>query len=389
MKKKHLLVWDGIGFAGGSKKATLSWLKTLDPRWVEITVVTKDPHSWQWQPVRCMKLVEVSALANKTQGILFFVKHLLLAANLLLARLRFGKIDMVVGASGPGVDFTLYLARYLFHFILVQLVHGPVACSRSIGRSLAQADTVCYLASAKASIQQALQRYGGKARIPDDDDRFLVFSNGLPAADWPKACQQQVPRLFWAASLLKWKGLELFIRALQLVESDRHPHTHICYIRPRQINLLVSDAPVTIPGVQWHEMPPQLDDIRADCNIFVSTSHQEPFGLSILEAMAAGHCILIPADGAYWDQVLENGKNCIKYRTGDATDLADKIHLLLADNALRIRLGNTACKLAKQYRAEKCYRPISAKVYQSLGISNHHSGRSESDRMGREEYGNR
>ncbi|MGF1756771.1 glycosyltransferase family 4 protein [Photobacterium sagamiensis] len=367
--KKHILVWDGIAFAGGSKNATLSLLKTLDSNQVVITVITKDPTSWQGMQLKKLQLLEMRWLANKTQGVLFFIKHLLLVFNLVIARLRFGKIDMVLGASGPGGDFTLYFARLLFRFVLVQLVHGPVACSRSIGRCLIKADAVFYLASTEESIQNALHRFRGFSEELVNTTRFQAFNNGLSLEHWPQACQQQHPQLYWAASLLKWKGLDLFVQALQQLDSNERPQTHICYIRPKQINLLISKAPVALERVHWHEMPDHLDRIRAESNIFVSTSHSEPFGLSILEAMAAGHCILIPDDGAYWDQVLVDGECCVKYQAGNAADLAEKIRQLQANDKLRRRLGKAAFKIAQNYVADDLYRPLTERIYHALGIT--------------------
>lgn len=105
-----------------------------------------------------------------------------------------------------------------------------------------------------------------------------------------------------------------------------------------------------------------LDRTRAKvfrtANIFISTSRNEPFGLSILEAMAAGHCIVLPADGAYWDKTLDDSVNCIKYRPEDADDLANKI-MHLCNNMDKVKtLDLAGMKVAENYRAESCYKPI-------------------------------
>jgi glycosyltransferase involved in cell wall biosynthesis len=110
--------------------------------------------------------------------------------------------------------------------------------------------------------------------------------------------------------------------------------------------------------VNWHENPSQLDQIRAGCEIFVSTSKNEPFGLSILESLAAGLAIIIPRDNAYWDRHLQEFKDCLKYQPGDAEDLALKILSLKQNPDLRRRLGRRGQLLARQYRAERVYLEI-------------------------------
>lgn len=355
--KRHLLVIDPTAFTGGSKIATENMLHLLDCKRMRITVLTTDRDSWHWSQLKRVRLFEPKWLSQQEQGIPYLLRHMVIALNLLLTRLRFGRFDIAVGASGPGIDLALYLLKPILGFRLVQLIHGPVAPSRTIGRCLLAADEVHYLKSARTSLLSALSRLTAtphKLTTP----HFQVMQNGLPEHAWPSRCQTERPIIFWAASLLKWKGLETLLDALKHLETTARPETHICYIRPKEIPLPVSDAPVVIDAVHWHENPRHLDEIRASSNIFVSTSRNEPFGLSILEAMAAGHCVLIPADDAYWDRTLKNGIDCIKYTPGDAMDLAGKLRSISSDMERVRTLGAAAARMARDYRAQTRYAPI-------------------------------
>ncbi|WP_028863914.1 glycosyltransferase family 4 protein [Psychromonas aquimarina] len=360
--KRHLIVIDPTAFCGGSKTATESILRQLDTKQMRITVLTADKHSWKYSALKRVRLYEPKWLAEKEQGLSYFFRHAFIALNLLVTRLRFGSFDIALGASGPGVDLALYLLKPLQNMKIIQLIHGPVARSRTIARCLNAADQVHYLGSSRVSLQKALSSIDPtQAEMPD---HFYLLRNGLCDQSWPTACQSQYPVIFWAASLLKWKGLETLLDALAQIAPDIRPLTHICYIKPLGTQLPVSQAPIVMQHVDWYENPVNIDQLRASANIFVSTSRNEPFGLSILEAMAAGHCILIPADGAYWDQTLNNNSDCIKYQADDPEDLKDKLLMLSRNMRQVIELGRRASEIAQDYRAGKQYAGIKESIEQ-------------------------
>jgi glycosyltransferase involved in cell wall biosynthesis len=360
-QQRHLLVFDPTAFAGGSKVATTTALSLINPN-IRVTVLTADATSWQgWSQLR---LYQPRWLATQDHGLKFFVRHCYLALWLLIARLRKGRIDMAVGASGPGVDLALYIARPWLRFQLLQCVHGPVAASRTLGRCLWQADRVHFLTSSQSAVMTALNRVQPTVELPS---HFTELSNGLSKEMWPSPTHYDQVELLWAASLLRWKGLDTLLQALQRLEQP--PVSHICYIRPRQTSLPISQAPIAIDRVHWYESPTHLDQIRSRCSVFVSTSTQEPFGLSILEALAAGLCVVLPADGAFWSQQLSDNEQCVMYRPGDAQDLAAKLAELCADLPRIRRIGQQGQAVAEQYRAELRLRPLLADLNGDWGPS--------------------
>ncbi|MES9882599.1 MAG: glycosyltransferase family 4 protein [Sedimenticola sp.] len=363
-QQRKLLVLDPIAFPGGSKIATENILRCIDTTQLKIIVISSDNQSWRWDGLHSVRLHEPSMLANKEQGLAYFLRHFIILLNLLWLRIRFGRFQMALGASGPGVDLALYLARPLLGWKIIQLIHGPVAHSRTIGRCLNNSHQTHYLPTSHASLLSALERIMSPAKAQQTlrGRGFQVLHNGLPAHAWPSLCQIEKPVVYWAASLLKWKGLDHLLAALCAIPPEQRPEAHICYIRPKETRLPVSEITTTPLNIHWHERPENLDEIRANSNIFISTSKAEPFGLSILEAMAAGHCILIPADGAYWDHLLTDGHHCIKYRPGDASDLSTKLLAISRDSERRNRLGQAARRVAENYRAEKNYANIVAEL---------------------------
>ncbi|WP_394208968.1 glycosyltransferase family 4 protein [Enterovibrio calviensis] len=356
-KLKHILILDPIAFAGGSKVSTKHVLAQLENKDVRVSVLTADVKSWRQTQAYVRHLFMPARLESAEQGLAYFARHLLIAAQLLWFRLVIGTIDTALAASGPGVDLGLYLAKPFLGYRLVQMVHGPVATSRTIGRCLMRANHVFYLDSTRESLCSALKATGNTDDV-SAYPHFQTFNNGLPKSAWPSPCQHDYAVVFWAASLLKWKGLDTLIQALSSVPPSQRAETHICFIRPEQTTLTVSDAPQSVSKVFWYEAPDDLDGIRARANIFVSTSTKEPFGLSILEAMAAGMCVIIPEDGAYWDTQLTHGVNCLKYAPHDVNALAGSLIDAQSDMRTLKRIGKAANIVSQQYRAEYCFSDI-------------------------------
>ena len=356
-KRLNILVIDPTAYPGGSKTATETILNLVAPEMVNITVLTSDEKSWLTPSYTRIKLHELNWLSSQEQGVLYFIRHLYIACYLLFFHLRLGHIDLAIGASGPGVDLPLYILKPVLKYKIIQLIHGPVAPSHTIAKCLKKADAIYYLESCKASLLNAIS-LDKTAPLKELSGNYHIFENGIAAEHWPSPCQYKSPIVFWAASLLKWKGLEIFVSAVSSLSVLKRPEAKICYIKARNTILPASAINPHLVKATWYEDPAHLDLIRASCNIFVSTSQNEPFGLSVLEAMASGHVVVIPSDGSYWDRILSDHVTSIKYKPNDPCDLAQKIQLLANDMQMMEKIGQKSFKLAKNYQAEQRYSKI-------------------------------
>lgn len=367
------VIFDPIPFKGGSKVATSDALNCTDASNHQYLVITVDKAFWQQTAfyqqhnVTCQYVRPVRWLIHRHHGVAYWLNQCYFALCLLRV-LLFNNVVRCIGASGPGIDMPLYLVGKLLGTEVVQFVHGNVGLSRSIGYCLTQAAHVFYLDSARSSIRCALECYLCSVTSLDDTEalaesylsapHYQSFENGIPASRWPTRCQSLLPICFWAASLLKWKGLDLLLDAAMLCHHHQPMPFTVCYIRPQQTCLPISHAPVEYPQIQWWEDPDNLDQLRSEASIFVSTSHSEPFGLSILEALAAGMCVIVPQDGSYWDKRLNHNQDCIKYQPNDADSLANALLYASNDRGVMQRCQSNAILVANHYRAEACYAPI-------------------------------
>src|SRR5205085_4737401 len=71
----------------------------------------------------------------------------------------------------------------------------------------------------------------------------------------------------------------------------------------------------------------------------VPTTHKEPKGLFVLEALAAGVPVVQPDHGAF-PEVLAETEGGLLHRPEDSQHLAERLHELLSDADRRTRLAN-------------------------------------------------
>lgn len=89
------------------------------------------------------------------------------------------------------------------------------------------------------------------------------------------------------------------------------------------------------------------------CTVFVSPSDTETFGLTFVEAMAAGKPVLgVRRLGAA--EVIANGKNGYLVKPGNHDALAKKLEKLLTSSKLRSKLGEYGKQTARHYSMKEC-----------------------------------
>ncbi|CAH1584545.1 glycosyltransferase family 4 protein [Vibrio rotiferianus] len=360
---QRVLMFDSIPMNGGSKVANSEILALCENK--NITGYIASTHVQHWEAhlkvnsnIKLLPL-KISPI-QKSYGLGYWLMCCFYTLQLLLIAIREPKFHSYMGLSCPSNDMPLYLLRFIISKPIVQMIHGPVAAARSTGYCLTKAAKIYYLASTKSSILFALEKYlktsAMETRKVWMSFNAEIFINGLSEQRWSSPANPLSQRVFWAASLLKWKNVDLLVEASRL-DKGNYIDTLICYIEP-QSELDTSTPDFEASNIQWVNSPSNLDELRASCGIFVSTSINEPFGLSILEALAAGMCVVIPSDDSYWDRVLIHGKNCIKYTPNCPKSLHNAIRLLNESPWQKVTMSMEALNLAQLYKANRCYESI-------------------------------
>jgi glycosyltransferase involved in cell wall biosynthesis len=364
---KRVLIYDPVPFKGGSKNVMKTILAEL-PNNVEVWVISNDDQSWRDDNIHFVTLFSPKCLLKQTTGALYFLKHLIFLCSLFFTLCKLKRFTKIIGLSGPCVDFALYLLAEIIHLDIIQLVQGDIAHSNIAGFGLMRANQVFYLPSTYASILLALKTHSRLNTLPIN--KFMPFVNGINGSTIKaKENSNDSPHkigFLWAASLLKWKRVELFISAMAKLNNSHKKNdkyfASVCYIEPQidayiNIDELINNIENT-DNIHWYEDPKNLNDIRANSSVFISTAEDEPFGLSILEAMAAGLAIVIPEDNAYWDQHLTDGFDCIKYDPDNEESLVQALTHLVDNPTFLLKIAQQAQRSSEHYKPLHCYSQI-------------------------------
>ena len=366
---KRVLIYDPVPFKGGSKKVMKTIVAEL-PSNIEVWVISNDRDSWCTDCDSCdakvnfVPLFSPRYLQNKTTGILYFVKHFVYLFSLLANMMKLKRFTKIIRFSGPSVDLSLYLLTEIINIDIIQLIQGDIADSKIAAFGLTRAKQVFYLPSTYTSILHTLKSHSSNEKLVKT--KFIPFINGIncstiKAKETSNKNSDKIGFL-WAASLLRWKRVELFIAAMTKLNSsyedlDKY-FASVCYIEPPTDAYIDVASIDKVDNIHWYADPYNLNDIRASSSVFISTSENEPFGLSILESMAAGLAIVIPADNAYWDQHLTDGYDCLKYDPNKLESLVQALTRLVNDPNFLLKIAQQAKRSAQQYCHLRCYSQI-------------------------------
>lgn len=108
-----------------------------------------------------------------------------------------------------------------------------------------------------------------------------------------------------------------------------------------------------------------VERVLAACDVFALPSHEEPFGMVYLEAMAMARPVVALRSGAT-PEIVIHGETGLLAEDGDVEGLAGCLRSLLADPDLRRRYGQAGLERARsEFGPRRMAEPM-ARVYQDL-----------------------
>ena len=191
------------------------------------------------------------------------------------------------------------------------------------------------------------------AGLPNDTDASQVLSK-LPSQ----------PFILFAGDVRRFKGVLVLLEAYRQLK-----------LPPPLV--LAGRNDMDIPSSAWESMPgvmtlgrlphEVLTEVRRRCLFAVQPSiGAETFGIVILEAMAVGKAVIGSRIGGIPDVIAE-GETGLLVPPGDSDALRDGMAQLLADPALRERMGQAGRRRADQFRASTIVSRIEQNYASLLG----------------------
>lgn len=175
---------------------------------------------------------------------------------------------------------------------------------------------------AKWLVELAKQKYG--------DRKVWLVPNAVSTDQFyaPPRNRQSNPTVGLLYSTAKWKGVDVSTKALELV-AQKIPALHVVAFGAEHV---AKRLPLP-KNASFHYLPAQ-DSIRnlyAACDVWLSASQSEGFGLPLLEAMAC-RCPVVSTDSGGPADFIQSGCNGYIVPVGDAKALADRlVDVLTAD----------------------------------------------------------
>jgi glycosyltransferase involved in cell wall biosynthesis len=207
-----------------------------------------------------------------------------------------------------------------------------------------------------------------------ESSKITVVHNGIDIDRFarPVAARRFPVVVGTVGHLAPIKGHDIFLRAAAIIcarrqgvrfvviGEDKTPQRGDRKFLESLVAELGLNGNVALPGWQ-DDMPGALSSLT----LFVSAARSEPFGLSIVEAMAAGLPVVAAAsEGAL--EIIEDGHSGKLVPLDDAESLAQAINDLLDDPAERFRLGHNAQLAARQHYSLERMASDTERVYREV-----------------------
>jgi len=195
-------------------------------------------------------------------------------------------------------------------------------------------------------------------------ERVVVVGRGVNTGAFSPAFRDPLLRNQWGAGIRHWllyvgrvaqeKNLQCLAAALRQL-APRRPDVGLVVVGEgpylQEFKHETMGLPVVYAGLQLGEA---LARHYASADLFVFPSQTDTLGVVLLEAQASGLPVIVSAKGGPRDCVAD-GVTGFVVEPMTATLLARRVEAMLADDRVRLQMGEDARRWANQHTLEKSF----------------------------------
>jgi glycosyltransferase involved in cell wall biosynthesis len=192
------------------------------------------------------------------------------------------------------------------------------------------------------------------------EDRIAVVWNGVPEPSgvepWREGKSEGRFTLAIVGQIIPRKGHLVLIEALRVVREKRDDL--VCRIIGAGDVRYIGEVKEAIRryglegNIEWSGYIRDQDRLYEGVDLLVVPSYEEPFGLVAAEAAIRGIPVIASRVGGL-PEIINDGVTGFLFEVGNHGELAEKILLLMEDEALRQRMGEAARKWARERFTEE------------------------------------
>lgn len=216
-------------------------------------------------------------------------------------------------------------------------------------------------------------RFAKSSQLSDEQRRDVRAGLGVTDND---------PIVLYAAKLQARKHPDDLLRAAARLK-DRGIRFHVAMVGSGEMaSELASLADrLGLKDVHFHGFVNQsvLPQIYGAADVFVLPSENEPWGLTVNEAMCAGLPIVASAEVGCVSDLVQAGVNGQTFEAGDVENLANALHSILADSEIRKRMSAASRAIISRWSYAECAAGLQAALARS-GVGRSASSRTMGDK---------
>jgi len=181
------------------------------------------------------------------------------------------------------------------------------------------------------------------------------FFDFVPSSVFSKQAPEEPPYIFLAGFPYQIKGVDVLIRAFNVISSD-FPGVRLKIIGHCEDRSLYEKLAGNNPNIEFNKGMPYSEIIPhfEKCLFFVLASRSEGLPRAIIDAMSAGKAVIGSRVGGI-PELIQDGVNGYLFKSEKYEMLAEKMRALLLDERLRNEMGNAGYQLVQEHYTPKRY----------------------------------